>query len=78
MQDYLYFDPRTIQRCGTARRQTGPFNDAVVFIVGGGGIMEYGYLQEWAVRQQGRRAIYGMDELLSPVEFIFELDKLGS
>ena len=78
VQDYLYFDPRTTQRGGTARRQTGPFNDAVVFVVGGGGIMEYGYLQEWAARQQGRRVIYGMDELLSPAEFTFELEKLGS
>ena len=76
VQDYLYFDPRT-QR-GGVRRQTGPFNDAIVFVVGGGGVMEYGYLQEWAARQQGRRVIYGTDELLSPGEFIFELEKLGS
>ena len=74
-QDYLYFDPRT-QR-GGVRRQAGPFNDAVVFVVGGGGIMEFGYLQEWAV-QQGKRVIYGTDELLSPAEFIAELEKLSS
>jgi len=76
VQDYLYFDPRT-QR-GGVRRQTGPFNDAIVFVVGGGGVMEYGYLQEWAARQQERRVIYGIDELLSPGEFISELEKLGS
>ena len=75
VQDYLYFDPRTTR--GGVRRQTGSFNDAVVFIVGGGGIMEYGYLQEWAGRQQGRRVVYGSDELLSPAEFMAELDKLG-
>jgi hypothetical protein len=75
VQDYLYFDPRTTR--GGVRRQTGPFNDAIVFIVGGGGIMEYGYLQEWAARQQGRRVIYGSDELVNPSEFIAELGKLG-
>ena len=58
------------------RRQQGGFADAIVFIVGGGGIMEYGYLQEWA-REQGKRVIYGSDELLSPAEFMGELDKLG-
>jgi len=75
VQDYLYFDPRTTR--GAARRQPGPFNDAIVFTVGGGGIMEYGYLQEWAQRQQGRRVVYGSDDLLSPAEFIAELEKLG-
>jgi len=74
VQDYLYFDPRTTR--GVVRRQAGPFNDAIVFVVGGGGIMEYGYLQEWAERQQGRRVVYGSDELLSPAEFIAELEKL--
>jgi sec1 family domain-containing protein 1 len=75
VQDYLYFDPRTTR--GGVRRHTGPFNDAIVFIVGGGGIMEYGYLREWANRQQGRHVVYGSDELLSPGEFMAELDKLG-
>jgi len=60
------------------RRQASPFNDAIVFVVGGGGIMEYGHLQECAARQQGRRVIYGTDELLSPGEFISELEKLSS
>jgi len=76
VQDYLYFDPRTTR--GGVRRQTGPFNDAVVFVVGGGGVMEYGYLQEWAARQQGKRVVYGSDELISPSEFVAELGKLGS
>jgi sec1 family domain-containing protein 1 len=75
-QDYLYFDPQTTR--GGVRRQTGAFNDSIVFVVGGGGVMEYGYLQEWAGRQQGRRVIYGSDELLSPEEFIGELEKLGT
>jgi sec1 family domain-containing protein 1 len=75
VQDYLYFDPRTTR--GAVRRQATPFNDAVVFVVGGGGVQEYGYLQEWAGSQQGRRIIYGSDQLLSPNEFVAELEKLG-
>jgi sec1 family domain-containing protein 1 len=75
VQDYLYFDPRTIR--GGVRRLTGPFNQAVVFVVGGGSIMEYGYLQEWAGKQPDRHVIYGSDELLSPAEFVAELRELG-
>jgi sec1 family domain-containing protein 1 len=75
VQDYLYFDPRTTR--GGIRRHTGPFNDAIVFVVGGGGIMEYGYLQEWASRQQNRRVIYGSDEIISPAEFMKQLERLG-
>jgi sec1 family domain-containing protein 1 len=74
VHDYLYYDPRTTR--GGVRRQNGPFNQAIVFIVGGGGIMEYGYLQEWAARQQDRHIIYGSDELLSPMEFMTELGGL--
>jgi sec1 family domain-containing protein 1 len=75
VQDYLYFDPQTTR--GGVRRKTGPFNQAIVFVVGGGGIMEYGYLQEWAARQQDRHVVYGSDELLSPAEFMAELGGLA-
>jgi len=76
VQDYLYFDPRTTR--GGIRRHTGSFNDAIVFVVGGGGIMEYGYLQEWASRQQNRRVVYGSDEIISPAEFMSQLERLGT
>jgi sec1 family domain-containing protein 1 len=74
-QEYSYFDPRTTRGVGGKRAQ-GAFGDAIVFLVGGGGVMEYGYLQEWA-KAQGKRIVYGSDELLSPSEFVGELDKLG-
>jgi hypothetical protein len=48
-----------------------------VFVVGGGSIIEYGYLQEWAAKQSDRHVIYGSDELLSPAEFVAELRELG-
>jgi hypothetical protein len=75
VQEYLYFDPRTSR--GGVKRQAGSFNQAIVFVVGGGSVMDYGYLQEWAGRQQNRRIIYGSDELLSPNEFVAELSRLG-
>jgi sec1 family domain-containing protein 1 len=83
VQEYLYFDPRTTRGgggggAGIRGRWTGAFSDAVVFVVGGGGVMEYGYLQEWACGQAGRRVIYGSDELLSPAEFMSELERLGT
>jgi sec1 family domain-containing protein 1 len=77
VQEYLYFDPRTTRGGPAVRRQQGAFGDGIVFIVGGGSVMEYGYLQEWATGQ-GKRIIYGSDELLSPAEFMAELEKLGA
>ncbi|OCF35656.1 hypothetical protein I316_02711 [Kwoniella heveanensis BCC8398] len=52
--DYLHFDPRTTrgrgptQSSGKGRQQ---YNESVVFVVGGGGYVEYGNLMEWADRQ---------------------------
>ncbi len=59
------------------------FSEAMVFMVGGGSMDEYGNLQEWAARAaQGdrvkRRVIYGASELVNAGQFIRdELDKLG-
>ncbi|GAA5951212.1 hypothetical protein JCM3765_002414 [Sporobolomyces pararoseus] len=62
--DYLLFDPKTGGRssirttASTARgggaggvRQS--FNDAVVFVVGGGSLVEYGNMNEWVARTGG-------------------------
>ncbi len=59
------------------------FSEALVFMVGGGSMDEYGNLQEWATRTAGtdrakRRVVYGASELVNAGQFIGnELDRLG-
>ncbi|KAK3359104.1 Sec1-like protein [Lasiosphaeria hispida] len=59
------------------------FSEALVFMVGGGSMDEYGNLQEWANRPAAgdrgkRRVVYGASELVNAGQFIRdELDRLG-
>jgi sec1 family domain-containing protein 1 len=59
------------------------FSEALVFMVGGGSMDEYGNLQEWAARATAgdrakRRVVYGASELVNAGQFIKEeLDRLG-
>jgi hypothetical protein len=59
------------------------FSEALVFMVGGGSMDEYGNLQEWAARvaagdRAKRRVVYGASELVNASQFIREeLNKLG-
>lgn len=59
------------------------FSEALVFMVGGGSMDEYGNLQEWANRTSGtdrakRKVVYGASELVNAGQFIAnELDRLG-
>ena len=59
------------------------FSEALVFMVGGGSMDEYGNLQEWANRtatndRAKRRVVYGASELVNAGQFVREeLDRLG-
>ncbi|KAH8671563.1 Sec1 family protein [Xylariales sp. PMI_506] len=50
------------------------YTDAIVFVVGGGSMDEYGNLQEWVARTGGerakKRAIYGATEIMNATEFV--------
>lgn len=39
--DYLYLDPKLLKRGDTLPKTRAPFQDAIVFIVGGGNYIEY-------------------------------------
>lgn len=39
--DYLYLDPKLLKRGDTMPKTRAPFQDAVVFVVGGGNYIEY-------------------------------------
>ena len=58
------------------------YTDAIVFVVGGGSMDEYGNLQEWIERTGGdrarKRAIYGATEIMNATEFVQgPLERLG-
>lgn len=93
--EYLSFDPR-LGRTRGAGAPTGPksrttFNDAIVFVVGGGSYVEYTDLLEYASRASsapvgstgyaagpGRKRItYGSTEILRPSEFLLTLGTLA-
>lgn len=82
--DYLFLDPRAPrQQAGKAKRMGHA--EAVVFVVGGGGYVEYTNLQEWAGRQAsntvgvpGKRVTYGSTEIENPEAFMKVLSGLGA
>ncbi|CAE6432602.1 unnamed protein product [Rhizoctonia solani] len=82
--DYLFLDPRAPrQQAGKAKRMGHA--EAIVFVVGGGGYVEYTNLQEWAGRQAsntvgvpGKRVIYGSTEVENPEGFMKVLSLLGA
>lgn len=82
--DYLFLDPRAPrQQSGKAKRMGHA--EAIVFVVGGGGYVEYTNLQEWAGRQAanavgvpGKRVVYGSTEIENPENFMKVLSALGS
>lgn len=84
--DYLLFDPRATRSrsAGQSRAARGQYQEAVVFVVGGGGYVEYSNLQEWAARSQreggggGKKITYGSTEILNPAAFVKALADLGS
>eukprot|EP00727_Mastigamoeba_balamuthi_P004278 m51a1_g13848 putative sec1 family domain-containing protein 1 isoform 1 (646) ;mRNA; f:562971-565584 len=86
---YIYLDPKISK--GPAPRKTTPFNDGIVFVIGGGNYVEHQNLMDYCKRSQAagtavgaaslapsKRIIYGTTELLHPTEFIKQLNKLSS
>ncbi|KAF9108763.1 Vesicle trafficking between the ER and Golgi [Mortierella sp. GBA35] len=78
-EDFLYFDPK-VSRASNAKmpRTRTPFQEAIVFVVGGGNYVEYQNLNEYAQRQTIKKKItYGSTEVLNPKEFLLQLSALG-
>jgi hypothetical protein len=79
-EDFRYFDPKLLRgnESSVVPRGRGPFQEAYVYIVGGGNYIEYQNLQDYCSRQQTqRRVTYGTTELMNPNEFIAQLSLLG-
>lgn len=83
---YLHFDPKAPR--GRAGATSAParqsFNEAIVFVVGGGGYVEYTNLMEYSARTQmtpgvqDRKISYGSTEILTPEAFVKALGGLGN
>lgn len=55
-------------------RGRGPFQEACVFVVGGGNYIEYQNIQDYCNRQQTpRRVTYGTTELMDATEFLAQV-----
>ncbi|KAK7084719.1 Sec1 domain containing protein 1 [Halocaridina rubra] len=83
-KEYRYFDPKLLRpsdgSSATPRTRT-PFQDAVVFVVGGGNYMEYSNLYSYARKKAGasnKRIIYGCTDVVNAEQFLGQLTKLGA
>ncbi|KAI8919611.1 Sec1-like protein [Entophlyctis helioformis] len=80
--DYLYLDPKAA-RSGAASRQPPKgrvtFQEAIVFVVGGGNYLEYHNLVDYAQRSNlvKKKIMYGSTELLTANAFMQQLEALG-
>ncbi|XP_028830279.1 sec1 family domain-containing protein 1 [Denticeps clupeoides] len=76
--DYRYFDPKMLRGSESSiPRNKNPFQEAIVFVVGGGNYIEYQNLVDYAKSRQGKRILYGCSELFNASQFIKQLSQLG-
>lgn len=76
--DYLYLDPKS--RGGHSKppkRQT--YEEAAVFVVGGGNYLEYQNLTEWSNQpsRPTKRLVYGSTDIVTAKQFLDEITQLG-
>ncbi|XP_057315820.1 sec1 family domain-containing protein 1-like [Hydractinia symbiolongicarpus] len=78
-EDYRYFDPKMLKVSESSQRNKS-FQDAIVFIVGGGNYIEYANLISYEKRQGNnqKKITYGCSELLNANQFLKQLQLLGS
>lgn len=84
--DYLFLDPK-LPRATNTKPKRMTFGEGIVFIVGGGGYVEYTNITEWAAKAgttsaspglQGKKVSYGSTEILDPTEFLDVLSHLAN
>lgn len=82
--EYVFLDPRQSRSSagGVGKAKRMVHAEGIVFVVGGGGYVEYTNLMEWAGRTSstglgGKKVTYGSTEILDPEEFLAVLGGLG-
>uniref|UniRef100_A0A0N4ZMQ5 Sec1 family domain-containing protein 1 n=1 Tax=Parastrongyloides trichosuri TaxID=131310 RepID=A0A0N4ZMQ5_PARTI len=79
--EYRYFDPKIMHAASKdmLKPKSGQLaQDVIVFQIGGGNYVEYQNLVEYAKTKGIERLTYGCTELVTPKQFIEQLEKLGS
>jgi len=69
-----YYDPKHMNSKQVYKRQ---FNEAIVFVVGGGSYAEYHNLMKYA-EKTGKRIVYGATDMPHPEEFLEQIRALAS
>ncbi|XP_058819076.1 protein sly1 homolog [Topomyia yanbarensis] len=81
VDEYLYLDPKLLKGGDVLPKNRAPFQDAVVFMVGGGNYIEYQNLVDFIKSKQtatgNRRIIYGASTLTNAKQFLKQLSLLG-
>ena len=79
IDNYRYFDPKLTRAIDqSSGRSKVPYNDAIVFVVGGGNYIEYHNLLDYIKNKTGKRVSYGCSELLNASQFLSQLSFLGN
>jgi len=82
--EYRYLDSKILRGGDSIPRIKTTFNDAIVFVVGGGNYIEYQNLTDYVKAKNAvgtvtaRRVVYGCTQLCTPSGFLHDLEKLGS
>ncbi|KRT80283.1 hypothetical protein AMK59_7355, partial [Oryctes borbonicus] len=80
MEEYHYLDPKQLKLTDIPRNRS-PFQDAIVFIVGGGNYIEYQNLSDYAKQKtstgNAKRIVYGCSTLNNARQFLKQLSMLG-
>ncbi|XP_018571692.1 protein sly1 homolog [Anoplophora glabripennis] len=80
MEEYHYLDPKQLKLTDIPRNRS-PFQDAIVFIIGGGNYIEYQNLVDYAKAKTttgtSKRILYGASTLNNAKQFLKQLALLG-
>ncbi|XP_039597198.1 sec1 family domain-containing protein 1 isoform X2 [Polypterus senegalus] len=76
--DYRYFDPKMLRGSeSSVPRNKNPFQEAIIFVVGGGNYIEYQNLVDYVKGKPGKHVLYGCSELFNASQFLKQLSQLG-
>ncbi|KAK6636247.1 hypothetical protein RUM43_009905 [Polyplax serrata] len=80
-EDFRYFDPKLLRQGDSSTKLKNSFQEAVVFVVGGGNYIEYQNLVDYTKNKMGatgpKRIIYGASSLNNASDFLKQLSVLG-
>lgn len=82
VDDFRYFDPKLLRSdSGSVPRSKSPFQEAFVFVVGGGNYIEYQNLMDYARSKapvSQKKIVYGCSDLVNATLFLRQLSQLGA